>query len=62
MPSKFVTTAEEWEKETGLQLEPTISITPMTPKSLRAKSDKSDDPTGRDQTTVKIKPGSNKGD
>ena len=62
MPSKFVTTAEEWEKETGLKLEPTISITPMTPKSFRAKPDKPDDPTGRDQTTVKIKTGSNKGD
>ena len=36
MPSKFVTSAEEWEAETGLKLQPSFVITPIMPHSLRA--------------------------
>ena len=54
MPSKFVTSAEEWEAETGLKLEPSFVITPIMPRSLRTMktpSTKAKDTAVGDKTT-----------
>ena len=54
MPSKVVTSAKEWEAETGLKLEPSFVITPIMPRSLRAMktpSTKAKDTAVEDKTT-----------
>ncbi|MFL2540984.1 MAG: hypothetical protein ACJ0UT_03260 [Candidatus Latescibacterota bacterium] len=54
MPSKVVTSAEEWEAETGLKLQPAFVITPIMPRSLRTMktpSTKAKDMAAGDKTT-----------
>ena len=41
MPSKFVTSAEESETETGVKPQPSFVITPIMPHSLRAMKNSS---------------------